>query len=259
MEMDLEKLGSDMPYQIEDFKNDGVLVIKNFFNPSKIVEVRKNAESVFERQFNHFGYSGTFREKIQNLFDNNFDVFVNCGKTIQQGLFELYELSVSKDIKNLLNGLGIASPNICTRPVLFFNNKNLAKDSVYYKTPPHQDWSSMQSSDNSVVIWIPLVDVTKENGAIIFYPETHKLGPLPYEKIGGFAKVNILEGYEKTIQPELKIGDIAVFSTLLIHESGEIMDDSIRWSCHFRYTDLDSKDFIGRGFPNPYEYKPTYK
>ncbi|NBU97565.1 MAG: phytanoyl-CoA dioxygenase, partial [Spirochaetia bacterium] len=41
--------------------------------------------------------------------------------------------------------------------------------------------------------------------------------------------------------------------------SGEIMDDSIRWSCHFRYTDLDSKDFIGRGFPNPYEYKPTYK
>ncbi|NBU97652.1 MAG: hypothetical protein EBS19_05445, partial [Spirochaetia bacterium] len=81
----------DVPYQIEDFKNDGVLVIKNFFNPSKIVEVRKNAESVFERQFNHFGYEGTFREKIQNLFDNNFDVFVNCGKTIQQGLFELYE------------------------------------------------------------------------------------------------------------------------------------------------------------------------
>jgi hypothetical protein len=51
------------------------------------------------------------------------------------------------------------------------------------------------------------------------------------------------------------MGDIVVFSTLLVHESGTILNDDIRWSCHFRYTNLNDKDFIERGFPSPYLYK----
>lgn len=257
--MDLEKQELVTQFCLSEFKEKGVLVLKNFFDPHRINGIKKAAESVFERQFNRFGYSEDFRSNMQLLFNNNFDVFVNCGKTIQQGLWELYDIATDKKIRSLLGEIGIVTPNLCTRPVLFFNNKNLAKDKIYYKTPPHQDWISMQSSDNSVVIWIPLIDVDKKNGSVIFYPGTHKLGPLDYEKIGGFAKVNIPEGYKNHIQPDLNAGDIAIFSTLLIHESGDIEDDSIRWSCHFRYTDLDSTDFIDRGFPNPYEYKTTYK
>jgi hypothetical protein len=58
------------------------------------------------------------------------------------------------------------------------------------------------------------------------------------------------------IQPEMEVGDIAIFSTLLIHSSGEILNDTIRWSCHYRYTNMLEEDFINRGFPNPYIYKP---
>ena len=257
--MDLERQELDMQFQIADFKMNGLAIIRNFFDPEVISNIKNSAQGIFERQFNYFGYNKDFKTNIQDLFDNNFDTFVNCGKTIQQGLWELYEISTDKKIKSLLHKVGIVSPNMCTRPVLFFNNKNLAKDKIYYKTPPHQDWQSMQSSDNSVVIWIPLVDVSNNNGSVIFYPGTHKLGPLDYEKSGGFASVKIPEEYNKPVQADLKIGDIVVFSTLLIHESGDIHDDSIRWSCHFRYTDLDSKDFINRGYPNPYEYKPLYQ
>lgn len=259
MEMDSEKVELDTQYLKTHFETQGIVLIRDFFPKEKIEGLRKDAEKVFERQFTNYNYSGDFRQNIQKLFEEDFETFVNCGKTIQQGLWSLYELAVDQKIKKILSKLGLESPNLCTRPVLFFNNKRLAKDSVYYKTPPHQDWSSMQSSDNSVVIWVPLIDVNVQNGSVIFYPKTHLLGPLEYERIGGFAKVNIPKGYMNPIQPEMNIGDIAIFSTLLIHESGEIGDDSIRWSCHFRYTDLDSQDFISRGFPNPYEYKPTYK
>jgi ectoine hydroxylase-related dioxygenase (phytanoyl-CoA dioxygenase family) len=259
MGMDLEKQELVTQFQYDQFKDTGILILKDFFQAERVAKIRESAESVFARQFNRFGYKESFRKNIQDLFDNNFDDFVNCGKIIQQGLWDLYEISTDYKIKLTLNQIGISSPNMCTRPVLFFNNKNLAKEDVYYKTPPHQDWISMKSSDNSVVIWIPLVDVNKKNGSVIFYPGTHKLGPLNYERIGGFAKVNIPDEYKKTIQPELKVGDVVIFSTLLVHESGDIEDDSIRWSCHFRYTDLDSKDFIDRGFPNPYEYKPIYR
>ena len=63
----------------------------------------------------------------------------------------------------------------------------------------------------------------------------------------------------QSIQPELEVGDIVIFSTMLVHKSGEITDDSIRWSCHFRYTDMLCPDFKKRGFPNPYSYIPTTK
>jgi len=46
---------------------------------------------------------------------------------------------------------------------------------------------------------------------------------------------------------------------MLAHKSGDILNDSIRWSCHFRYTDMLEQDFINRGFPNPYTYKPVTK
>ena len=105
-------------------------------------------------------------------------------------------------------------------------------------------------------MWVPLVDVNKKNGSIIIYPSSHKNGVLPFKANGGFAQVEY-EG--ESIQPELEIGDIVIFSTMLVHKSGNILDDSIRWSCHFRYTDMLEQDFINRGYPNPYIYKPVTK
>ena len=156
----------------------------------------------------------------------------------------------------MLRELGIQFPNMCTRPVLFFNHPKLAASPEYYMTPKHQDWPSMQASQNSLVVWVPLVDVNEDNGSIIIYPGSHKKGVLPFKSEGGFAKVDY-EG--ESIQPEMKVGDIAIFSTKLVHESGPILNDTIRWSCHFRYTDMLEQDFIERGYPNPYVYKPITK
>lgn len=255
--MDLEK--QELDTQLLEFKNNGIIIIKNFFSYKRINKLRKHAEEVFKKQHIHFGYHDSFEQNMIRLFDEQFEVFTNCGKTIQQGLWDLYSVAVDPKIKTKLLHLGLEIPSMCTRPVLYFNHPKLAKEKVYYKTPPHQDWSSMQSSMNSVVVWVPLIDVDKDNGAVIFYPKTHKLGPLPYNENGGFAGVDIPTDADKPIQPNLNIGDIAIFSTLLIHESGDILNNSIRWSCHFRYTDLSSQELINRGYPNPYIYKPTIK
>lgn len=190
------------------------------------------------------------------LFQEKEEIFINCGKIIQSGLIELYKLPVEDNLINLIKDLGLSFPNLCTRPVLFFNHPKLAKEEYYYKTPPHQDWLSMESSSDSIVLWVPLVDVNKENGSILIWPKTHKLGPLPYKTIGGFASVEVSGNY---IQPEMEIGDIVIFSTFLVHSSGDIHNNTIRWSCHFRYTNMEDEDFINRGFPNPYIYKPLTK
>jgi ectoine hydroxylase-related dioxygenase (phytanoyl-CoA dioxygenase family) len=255
MEMDLEKQVSDMQLKNE-LHDKGFIIIKNFFPKEYVINLRKRAENIFQIQFDRFNYNGSFKENMIQLFNENQEVFINCGKIIQSGLIELYQLPLEKNIIDLIKNLGISFPNLCTRPVLFFNHPKLAKEEYYYKTPPHQDWPSMESSSDSLVLWVPLVDVNDQNGSILIWPETHKKGLLPYQSIGGFANVEVDNNY---IQPSLEIGDIAIFSTFLVHSSGDIINDTIRWSCHFRYTNMLDQDFINRGFPNPYIYKPKTK
>jgi len=254
--MNLEKQELDMQQIKHLIQKDGYVILRNFFDKNYIETIRHRAEDIFKIQFKHFGYKEDFKSNMIRLFNEHEAVFINCGKIIQTGLLELYKLPVQEKLIDTIKELGLEVPNLCTRPVLYFNHPQLAKEEVYYKTPPHQDWSSMESSMDSVVVWVPLVDVNKENGSIIIYPGTHKLGPLPFKISGGFAEVELVgEG----TQPELEVGDIAIFSTLLVHASGDILNDTIRWSCHYRYTNMVAQDFIERGFPNPYIYKPVTK
>ena len=251
--MNLVKQELDMQQEKKLFKDKGYIILKNFFDKEYINNLKTQAEEIFKIQFRNLNYSGSFKENMIRLFNEQNRTFINCGKIIQSGLLELYKLPLEDKLINKIKQLGIKFPNMCTRPVLFFNHPQLAKSEVYYKTPKHQDWTSMESSLNSVVVWVPLVNVNINNGTLEIYPKSHKKGPLPFNIEGGFASVEY-EG--EIIQPELEIGDIVIFSTLLVHASGEILDDSIRWSCHYRYTDMLETDYIDRGFPNPYIYKP---
>ena len=242
-------------------KSDGIIILKSFFERKTLENLRESAMNVFKIQFKHLGYTNYhsndgFKQSMIRLFNEQFDTFQNCGKLIQTGLIELYKLAYNERLIEQIKLLGITQPLVCTRPVLYFNHPNLAKKEQYYKTPLHQDYPSMLSSADSIVVWIPLVDVSSENGAVIFYPKTHLLGPLR-EGIGdsGFAEVVFDKNKYDHIQPSLELGDIVIFSTLLVHQSGEIHNNQIRWSCHFRYTNLDNNDFIQRGFPSPYIYK----
>ena len=241
-----------------ELEREGLVILPGFFESKRITELRESAQRIFEVQFQRLEYRGSFQEKMIRLFREEESVFINCGKIIQQGLIELYKIAVDPVLLKELQDLGVSLPNMCTRPVLFFNHPALAKEERYYKTPLHQDWPSMQASLDSLVVWIPLVDVSPENGSVVFYPRTHKLGNICDSVEGGFAKITQadLSGYPP-LQPKMQVGDIAVFSTFLVHKSGEISNDEIRWSCHFRYTNMLEEDFVKRGFPNPYVYAPT--
>lgn len=245
-----------MQQEKELLEREGYLILKDFFLEKDILKLRTQAENIFKIQFKRFGYKKSFKENMIQLFNEQLKVFINCGKIIQTGLIELYKLPFEDRLIQKIKDLGLIFPNLCTRPVLYFNHPMLAKKEVYYKTPVHQDWSSMESSLDSIVIWVPLVDVDIYNGTLVVWPKSHKKGQLTFQSEEGFAKVDY-EG--KKIRPKLKMGDIIIFSTFLVHASGDILDDSIRWSCHFRYTNMLDQNFIERGFPNPYIYKSNIK
>jgi len=105
---------------------------------------------------------------------------------------------------------------------IVFNHPSLAKSEHFYKTPLHQDWTSMLASDDSVVVWLPLMDLEIEHGPVVFYPGSHKLGPLTDRIENGFAEVDFDRSSYPRVQKAMKLGDIAIFSTLLVHESGKL-------------------------------------
>lgn len=244
-----------MNNEIKIYKENGYLLIKNFFDIETLLNVKNEAVSYFENQFKKFNLNGRVDEKMVQLFNLDFETFTNCGKHIQQGSIQLHSLCINEKLINKLKQLGIEAPSIATRPVLFFNNQNLAKEKVYYKTPQHQDWNSIRGSRDSIVVWIPLMNINKEDGALRVVPKSHNQGPLMTDIVGGFGCIDKYIPQDFVDIP-MQLGDILIFSTFLVHESGEISNNNIRWSCSFRYNNLLDNDFINRRYEFNYIYKP---
>ncbi len=160
---------------------------------------------------------------------------------------------------DLVRQLGLEWPNISTRPVLYFNSRNLAAKDVYWRVFPHQDWRSMQSSLDAIVVWVPLADIPAELGPLDILPGSHLDGLVTDDVVEGFGQVAagyLTAGKQFVSVPCQGRRDVLAFSSFLVHQSGTNATDGIRWSCHFRYNNLQDRTFIERGYPHNYLYKP---
>lgn len=236
------------------FVKNGYLKLEKFLNKDTLINLLEDIKDTYRYQFKRLELFGEFDQCMLELFEKDFESFSNCGKHNQHGLMSLYSLGMQKNILNMISNLGVKKPLFATRPVIMQNSKKLAKNDYNYLVPPHQDYGSMLGSKNSIVVWIPLVDVPKSMGPIEFVKESHKLGPLGWGNVGGFKTVDVNDEMFSSV--EMELGDAFIFSSLLIHKSGEIVGDSIRWSCHFRYNDISEDDFVKRKFHFNYIYKP---
>ena len=247
--------------ELLQFKKDGYYLYRNFLDINEIQIILDEAKAIFINQLYYKNIidckeisNEEFEKAIVKLFTNFFQLYANCGKQVQH-LISLHRLSLNNKIYQKLNLLGQDFPVISTRPVLYFNKAKLAKTEEFYKVPPHQDWRSMQGSINSLVVWVPLIDINEELGALRVVPKSHKSGLLESQENNWFREINNLN--EKDfISIEVKKGDALFFSSFLVHSSGNNLLDKIRWSCHFRYNDLAEESFIERGYVHPYIYKP---
>lgn len=246
----------------ERYRKDGFVLLKGFFPAEEIALVHADAKEIFTLQMRRLGIVSSkepteseFEAGMSQLFQTDLPAFTNCGKQAQH-LISLHRLSLDERIVATLKALGLEFPNISTRPLLYFNAERLAKKEVYWRLDVHQDWRSMQGSLDSVVVWLPLVDIDKSLGALEVYPGSHLWGLLDAEMADGYGHLRSDLDKARLIAIEVERGDALFFSTLLVHQSGTNVSTSIRWSCHFRYNNLRDPTFIARGFPHPYLYQP---
>jgi hypothetical protein len=247
-----------------DYRREGFILRRGFFPKEEIALLHREAKEVFALQMRRLGIlpadgelpaDGAFDAAMVELFNRDLQTFTNCGKQAQH-LISLHRLSLDQRIVQALNELGLEFPNISTRPLLYFNAERLAKKEVYWRLDAHQDWRSMQGSLDSMVVWLPLIDINRDLGALEVIPGSHRWGLLNANFTDGYGHVREPVDRSQFISVEVQRGDALFFSSLLLHQSGTNITNSIRWSCHFRYNNLADETFIARGFPHPYLYKP---
>lgn len=247
--------------EIKSYKENGYLIARDFISRSRISDIKNDAIHIFTKQLNRLGYYPNnydeFEQALYQLFKQDQETFINCGKHIQH-LVSAHRLSLDESIIKVISKFGLNFPNVCTRPVIFFNSKHLAAEDIYHTVPAHQDFKSMQGSIDSMVVWLPLVKVTKDLGALEIVPRSHKHGLMTSSVMAGFGLVDRYTDKD-FISVEVDVGDVLFFSSFLVHRSGNNSTDHIRWSAHFRYNNMDDSDFIERKYPHPYIYKPIDK
>jgi len=248
--------------EFDDYKEHGFLLARGFFPQDEIQRVHDEAKNVFRVQMRRHGFApakiddeAAFDAAMVRLFEQDLPTFINCGKQAQH-LISLHRLSLEPRLIQTLHHLGLAEPNISTRPLLYFNARRLAKKEVYWRLDVHQDWRSMQGSLDAIVVWIPLIDIDAKLGALEIIPGSHRRGLLEAGMIDGYGHLREEIDPGSFVSVEVKRGDALFFSSLLLHRSGTNVTESIRWSCHFRYNNLAEATFIERGFPHPYLYRP---
>lgn len=226
---------------------DGFIIEKGMVEVEFLHQIRNSIEATFIKQVEY-----TQSESIVDLYNTHNDRFMNCAKHAQWNL-QLHHLGVMLGYK-MMNYMKDPLVNICTRPVVYFNNLKTSKKEINHTTPPHQDSKSMQGSDDALVCWVPLSHITEETGTLEVAKGSHLLGDISEELEDGFGVVDTTDLIYDPVK--INLGDVLVFDSRLVHRSGKLKEDATRWSCHFRFNNMYDQDFIERGYPHPYIYKP---
>lgn len=124
----------------------------------------------------------------------------------------------------------------------------------------HQDYPYVMDSFDGVVFWIPLQSVDQTNGCLSVAPGSH-LGGL--RKLVLIDKDNENNNKQKMMQiadqdelarlPKMQVpvelGDVLVFSTLLLHASGPNQSDRARFTLQVRFGNFLHPTAVEKGWP----------
>lgn len=167
----------------------------------------------------------------------------------------LHQLAVGDSVLSLLKRIGMEHPSIAVRPVVHVMAEALKIPGGYHKTPPHQDWSFVQGSLDSAVIWIALTDVDAAHHPLEVWPGSHRFGLMPSRpfECGRRVREDLVREDEFVALPVAR-GDAVCFSSLTVHRTGRNGRDDARISISFRYNNIHEPGFIERNFHDAFEY-----
>ena len=125
-----------------------------------------------------------------------------------------------------------------------------------YLLPWHQDYPYVQDSPDALIYWIALHDVDETNGCMMMASGSQELGilpvcmdfPTPCIKDLHLKDNTVAKNYPNLRFP-VKMGDVIVFNTLLLHRSYPNQTINPRWTLQIRHGNFKHPFAIEKHWP----------
>ncbi|MBI1280617.1 MAG: phytanoyl-CoA dioxygenase [Anaerolineaceae bacterium] len=239
--------------QVKSFNEDGVLVVKDFYDlKSEIEPIQRAIHGIIRIIIQKYGLSITQAPFSPETFDNGYQEIIAINRSIGGEIYDAVKQIpafirlVSNERHDLLTCQlrdtdlpGIAAGGYGIR----IDNPNEEK----FRAVWHQEYPSQLRSLDGLVFWSSLVPVTQDIGPVIFCLGSHKKGlvrvhtkdPRNPEKTAAYALV--LENEEALVAsypqvaPLTNPGDLVIIDFLTLHASGVNVGKRSRWTMQTRY------------------------
>lgn len=119
------------------------------------------------------------------------------------------------------------------------------------KLPPHQDWNIVDESKfRSFNVWVPLVDLSEENGAIRVLPKSHLWGEsFRGPKIPDANQNQLDQFWDKMKTLHMKAGEALIYDHSLYHASYPNQTDDYRLATVFGVMPKQAQMYYYYGTP----------
>jgi phytanoyl-CoA hydroxylase len=245
----------------EAYLKQGYVIVRGALDPAALAAINSEISELFAVQLRHRRLpvdGGGSREAIQanaaRLLAVDVEAYINTARMTQM-LASAHQLMASDAIVDIVRALGLSFPVISTRLSNHIMSDVLRIPGGYHKSPPHQDWRSMQGSLDAVVLWAPTTPVTEHSHPLQVAPRSHLLGLLdtaPHIMTPMVSDPRITE--DAYVSLAMQPGDVVAFSSFLVHRTGEAGDGQVRIAFSTRYNNAEEPTYVEHGYPTPYKY-----
>ena len=251
--MDLKKKNLDF------FKKEGFLYIKNFFDKKLIFNINRSIifslnETLKKNKIDKKFINCDIDKKLIKLRKGHPKIFADFFDSLQTTASIYPPLVGNKVLKIIEKLLNVSKEYITLTdvgirldpPKDYRNVLEWHQDSSYYR--------QNNSGKNGIVVWSPLIhNISSEMGPLLFLKNSHNLGSLMTSKKKSKKKYasnkieinfNKMKKYLKDeISLEINSGEALLMNLDMIHKSGNNLSNKFRCTLLARYHNSKSKDF----------------
>jgi ectoine hydroxylase-related dioxygenase (phytanoyl-CoA dioxygenase family) len=212
--------------------------------------------TIARAQLEHHGIVARAGDDIDALHDNlaalhRHDQKLYLAALVLFGrLKSLYDVFMSPAVSGACRQLGVVLPLMHTFPIFHLMSSRLRLDQGYFGFDAHQDWSGLQSSLNTVVVWLPFHDIDRTSFPLEIAPGSHRAGLCPAVFENNEYTLDAAYRTDDAFVPvEVQQGDVVFMSPFAIHRTGMTGADQLRIAASWRYEDAVEDTFVARRYP----------
>ncbi len=239
--------------QVEEFRCNGVLILKGFYNLEQdILPIQKAIYDIIGLIISKYNLPINRPDFSPEFFDTGFQKLIATNRIYGSEVYDAVKQipSFIRLVGNQLHEKLFSELRLGSMPAVAAGGYGVRIDNPNedrFRANWHQEYPAQLRSLDGVTYWSPLISVTEDMGPVEFCPGSHKEGAIPVftqdknnpEKAGAYSLT--LKDEEKLLKkyshanPLTVPGDLVIFDFLLLHASGLNRSNRSRWSMQFRY------------------------